>query len=350
MDSNSKLRDLYYNGFLSLNKLWKQAKEDIEGIKYKDVKDFLERQPTYQINKQSKKPKRYNTILANKVGNNFQIDIIIYDRYEIHKYKYILCCIDIHSRFAQCRAMTNRENDNIIKNLEDIFNVMDIPKNINCDLEFNTKKINKFFNDLDIVRHYSEVGELNRNSVVERFNRTIAGRIQKWRVATGKRDWTQVLNQLVDAYNNSYHRTIRAKPIDVFEGKDENKQSPIINIIPTFEIGDTVRIKQIKPLLGKGDFIKFSENTYLIDKKVGNKYKLKNIQTGKEEKKSYKDYELKKINEIETLPNEENEVYIEKVEMDRKKTERRVNRALKELRDYNKGGERTKILEKPLKK
>ncbi len=41
--------------------------------------------------------------------DNYQMDIIVYNRYEYHKYKYILVVIDIYSRFAQARAMTNRK-------------------------------------------------------------------------------------------------------------------------------------------------------------------------------------------------------------------------------------------------
>lgn len=343
---DNKLKELYYDtstGYVSLDKLWKKAKQSIEGIKYKDVKNFLDKQYTYQVNKNTNRPKVYNTILAHKVGNNFQIDIIIYDRYSIDNYKYILCCIDVNSRFAQCRAMTNRENDTILKYLQDIFMVMGVPKNINADNEFNTEKINKFFDKEGVVRHYSEVGEINKNAIIERFNRTIAGMLQKYRVASKNRKWYKVLDQLVESYNNSYHRTIKNTPTDVFQGKAENEQSPIVMIPSVFKVGDVVRIKEEKKVLGKGDYLKYSEDTYLIDEKVGNRYRLKNIRTEEIERKSYKDYELKKVNEIETItqPN----VIMEKDVNKQRDTKRIVQKALKELRDFNEGGERTRIID-----
>lgn len=106
------LKELYYNpktGFKSLNKLYRTAKESNPEVSQKNIKEFLNKQYTYQVNKQEAKPKEYNTILAEKIRDFFQVDIMIYDRYEINKYKYILCCVDVHSRYVECRAMTNRE-------------------------------------------------------------------------------------------------------------------------------------------------------------------------------------------------------------------------------------------------
>lgn len=296
------LKEMYYNpstGFNSLDKFYKKAKDKDPTIKRKQVEEFIEKQYTYQINKQQQKPKDFSTIIAEKVGDNFQMDIMIYDRYEIDRYKYILCVIDVHSRYTQCRPLTNRENDTIIENLEDIFDKMGVPKNINSDNEFNTKKINEFLDKLNITKYYSEVGELNKNAIIERFNRTLANLLQKWRVGTKQRKWYKVLNDIVDNYNNTYHRSIKATPIDVFEGKEKNKQQPIY-IVSNFEKGDIVRIRQIKNILGKGDFLKFSEDTYLITSQKGNKFKLRNTRTNQDEKRSYKDYELKKVKEIET--------------------------------------------------
>ncbi len=60
MDTNQSseqyLRELYYNpdspvAYSSLNKIWKQVKEDGKLIKQKEVKEFLETLPTHQLHK-----------------------------------------------------------------------------------------------------------------------------------------------------------------------------------------------------------------------------------------------------------------------------------------------------------
>ena len=86
---------------------------------------------------------------------------------------------------------------------------MGIPKHINADNQFNTKKINDYFDKLGIIKYYSDVGEINKNAIIERFDRTLTNMIQKYRVATKKNLWYKVLNQLVDAYNSSYQNNTR---------------------------------------------------------------------------------------------------------------------------------------------
>ena len=319
-----KLKKIYYDvkkGYVSLDKLYKKAKEEIPDITRKDVLNFLEEQEVVQLTKETKKPKEFNSIYVKGIRDNYQIDIIIYDRYKIDGYQYILCVVDVHSRYAMCRSMTNRENINILYKLKDIFKENGFPKNINCDNEFNTKILNEFFSKNNIVCHYSEVGELNKNSIVERFNRTLAGMLQKWRVATGKKKWYKVLDDIVSNYNNTFHRTIKGNPADIWNGKSENKQ--VVNVVDnTFVKGDKVRIKQVKKILGKGDYIKYSKEVYFIDKVNGNKIYL----LGGE--RSYKPYELVNINNI---------VYKDIEPPLEVAVVKKKNRLLKEIEDYNTG-------------
>ena len=72
-------------------------------------------------------------------SSNYQIDIIVYDRFEYHKYKYILCCVDVYSRYASCRTMTNRRNETILTELQSIFSEMGLPKTINSDNELTNQ-------------------------------------------------------------------------------------------------------------------------------------------------------------------------------------------------------------------
>ena len=55
-----------------------------------------------------------------------------------------------------------------------------------------------------------------------------------------------VLNDIVDEYNNTYHKTIKMKPIDVKSDfyAEYNKKSNEKD--PKFELGDHVRISKYK--------------------------------------------------------------------------------------------------------
>ena len=64
---------------------------------------------------------------------------------------------------------------------------------------------------------------------------------------------------IVDDYNNTYHKTIKMKPIDVknvsFDGY--NEESNETN--PKFKVGDHVRISKYKNIFAKGYVPNWSE-------------------------------------------------------------------------------------------
>ena len=61
-----------------------------------------------------------------------------------------------------------------------------------------------------------------RKSVVaERFIRTSKNKLYKHMTATGKNVYYDVLDDVVNKYNNTWHNSIKMKPINV---KDDNKR------------------------------------------------------------------------------------------------------------------------------
>ena len=195
------LQKYYYDpqyGFQSASRLYKKLIEDGHNMSYKSAQNFINNQEVNQLTKTIQKPKQYNTITATYPLESVQIDIMVYDRFTFHNYNNILCCVDVYSRFAICKALTNRKTENIKTKFEEIFNEIGYPKNINCDNEFNVKVINDFAKEHNITMHYSQAYEENKNAIVERFNRTLAQLLQNWRTATKQYDWYRVLcnNQL----------------------------------------------------------------------------------------------------------------------------------------------------------
>ena len=185
---NDELKKIYYDpkhGFISAQNLYKKAKSSGIKIKLAQAQQFVRNQLAQQLTQQNKKPTIYNTINAVGPKSNFQIDNMIYDRFAYHNYKYILCCIDVYSRFAHCVALTNRREETIIDAMRKCFLAMGVPENINMDNEFNTKNINHLMKEENIRVWYSDPYEINKNAIVERFNRTLALLLQRWRIGSG---------------------------------------------------------------------------------------------------------------------------------------------------------------------
>ena len=277
-------------GLFNVNKLYPKIKKLGYDISKKELTDIIHKEYFYEMTKPQSKP-IFNQIYAPDVGDNFQIDIMIYDRYTYHNYKYILCCIDVKSRYAQCRPMTNRNNETILKNLKDIFNEMGIPKSISCDLEFNTHSMKKYADDNNIEFYFSEANDTVKNGIVERFNRTIANLLQKYRLASNRYDWYKYLYDIVDNYNNTIHSTTKETPYDVFNHITTSKQVIRPKVKHIFSIGDNVRIINKKNTFDKGDTIIYSKDIYKISDIDKNKIYLENVE------RSYKPYQLKKANE-----------------------------------------------------
>lgn len=232
--------------------------------------------------------------------SNYQLDILVYDRYTFHGYKYILVVIDVYSRFAHCVAMTNRRMETIISATKKCFEAMGgpPPKNLNCDQEFNVAEFNKFLDGLEVQPYYSAPYEINKNAIVERFNRTLALLLQRWRIGSGSYDWPKVLPELVDNYDNSYHSTIKATPADVFSGKAPSRQRKVF-LIPNFKEGEQVRVKERKKVFGKGDSLTYSKDLYVVEKVEGNKVRVKSVNGGAIS--THKPYELVRAGSIEFL-------------------------------------------------
>ena len=60
------------------------------------------------------------------------------------------------------------------------------------------------------------------------------------------------LNDIVDEYNNTYHITIKMKPIDVKDNIYINTNKDINDKGPKFKVGDHVRISKCKNIFAKG--------------------------------------------------------------------------------------------------
>ena len=74
------------------------------------------------------------------------------------------------------------------------------------------------------------------------------------------------LDDIVDEYNNTYHTTIKMKPIDVKDNTYINADKEINNKDPKFKVGDRVRISKYKNIFAKGYMPNWSEEIFVINK------------------------------------------------------------------------------------
>ena len=86
--------------------------------------------------------------------------------------------------------------------------------------------------------------------IAERFIRTLKNKIYKHMTANSENVYFNVLNDIVDKYNNTYHRTFATKPTDVKSdyfaeyNEKSNEKDP--------KLGDHVWISKYQNIFAKG--------------------------------------------------------------------------------------------------
>ena len=77
------------------------------------------------------------------------------------------------------------------------------------------------------------------------------------------------LDYIVGEYNNTYHRTIKMKPVNVKDNTYIDFKKEVNDKDPKFKVGDHVRISKYKNIFAKGYTPNWSEEVFVI-KKVKN--------------------------------------------------------------------------------
>ena len=81
-----------------------------------------------------------------------------------------------------------------------------------------------------------------KSVAAETFIRTLKTKIYKYMTPVSKNVYINKLDDIVDDYNNTYHRTIKMKPVDVKDNTYINFKKDVNDKDPKFKVGDHVRI------------------------------------------------------------------------------------------------------------
>ena len=106
-----------------------------------------------------------------------------------------------------------------------------------------------------------------KSVVAERFIRTLKNKIFKHMTAVSKNVYFDVLDDIVNKYNNTVHRTIKMKPIEVTNDYyAEYNEDPSNKKNPKFKVGGNVRIFKYKKIFAKGYTLNWTEEVFVINK------------------------------------------------------------------------------------
>jgi Integrase core domain len=210
---------------------------------------------------------------------------------------YILCVVDVFSRYAFCRALKSKKAIDTYAALLDIIDTSKRKplKKIWCDQgsEFYNSLWKQWSlnNGVEIYSTYST----EKSVIVERFHRTLKGLMWKRFTAENTRRWVDMLPDLVKTYNLTSHTTLgKMTPFQASLPEWKAWVEPRVNVplqeeggekrVEKFKIGDIVRIARTKMVFEKGYLPNWSRETFRVvsiripdDNKEPLTYKLKDM-------------------------------------------------------------------------
>ena len=212
------------------------------------------------------------------------MDMQKYSKQNKH-YKYLLVVIDIFSKYAWISPLKTKTGIEVTNAFKEIIKER-IPKKIWTDKgsEYKNKIFKEFLKQNNIELYHTENEE--KSCIAERFIRTLKEKISKYFTAYNTTKYYDVIDQIVNEYNNTYHNTIKMTPI---EGSKEEHEVDIYERVfqddlckkrNKFKEGDRVKITKYKGHFEKGYTTKWTTEIFVIDKILNTNpytYKIKDL-------------------------------------------------------------------------
>ena len=197
------------------------------------------------------------------------VDMQLISRYS-KRIRFLLCVIDIFSKYAWVVPLKDKKGVSIAAAFQSILKQSNgKPNKIWADKssEFCNTSFKKCLQDTDIVMY--SIHSEGKSVVAERFIKTLKNKIYKYMTSISKNVYVDKLDDIVNEYNNTYHTTIKMKPIDVKDTKYITFDKEVNDKRPKFKISDHVRISKYRNIFAKGCTANWSEKVFVI-KKVKN--------------------------------------------------------------------------------
>lgn len=180
-------------------------------------------------------------------------------------YRYLLTVIDVFSKYGWITPLKNKTGEVVANALRDILKQRK-PKKLWVDKgkEFYNRHVQA------LVPIYSTENE-EKSSVVERWNRTMKERMYKFFSANNTYRYLDMLDGLVDTYNNSRHSSIGMTPVKASDPANEDsvraKLYPLLKTPqkPKFAVEDRGRIPRKKGTFEKGYTPRWTEEVFTIN-------------------------------------------------------------------------------------
>ena len=296
-------------------------------ITRREVAAYLANDPSHQIHRPL--PRRVTTkaIIPSGIAKIAQIDLIDMSKFSGYNnhVRYLLTYIDCFGKWAAARAITNKQQNTVVKALEDILDSLPMtwrPSLISSDRgsEF-LSQMNAMLDTRGIKHVYSQAYNPTSQGIIERYNRDLKSQIFAYMTREKSYRYIDDLQKFVTNHNTAKHGTTNYTPIELMEAKAtpeliayvrermlrRSQQNSAVSNAVEYAVGDYVRVAvTTESAIRKQTFRKkiganWSTTIFQIysisqpeNSGVQPQFLLKNLDTNRKSKKLYWGWQLQK--------------------------------------------------------
>ena len=259
--------------FTGLDKLYRTVKNRFPSVMRKEIRKWEENNLSYSLHKPSRRTFKRNKVYAPEIDSLWEADLLLVQDVakENDEVNYLLVVIDVLSKYVWVRPMKNKTTHSLLEAFDSILSEGRESEKLRTDK--GTESLNESFQQYLKKKniHFYTANNKPKESVVERVNRTLKSKLYCYFTAVNSLCYIDVLQDLVDSYNNTYHRSIGHAPATVSllnVGTVRRKLYGEMNSTAPrkfkFRVGDHVRLSLQKRLFEKGYKMNWTKEIFQI--------------------------------------------------------------------------------------
>lgn len=209
-----------------------------------------------------------------KPNLQFQADLVDYSKFADHNrgYKYMLMIMDLFTRQAWAFPLKTKTGQEVASIFRPFFQAHRTERlQVDEGKEFYNQNVKRVLQDygIELFSIYSPT----KAAHVERLNRTIKGILEKIFTATNSKTWIDVIDDVMQLYNNRKHRSLGMAPNEVPMREQEAFDNQYADFKPglekkkqkkTLPMGTRVRLSKRKGTFGRGYEANWSTEEFFI--------------------------------------------------------------------------------------
>ncbi|MGH7238474.1 MAG: DDE-type integrase/transposase/recombinase, partial [Candidatus Saccharimonadales bacterium] len=251
------------------DRMYDHVKELYVGISRRDVMNYLQNSEIHQTHAPLPKRETTRRIIVNGPNKIAQCDLIDLGDLKGHNAakRYVLTFIDLFSKWSAARPITKKTAANVQTALMDILTHIDI-STLQTDRgsEFGPS-LERALAEKNIKLIHSSPYKPTTQGAIERFNGYLKRTLYRLMDANDTKKWTDMLQDVVDNYNNTKHAVTGYKPTDL----NDTKMAPDdIALIQARMRGPKPAADGKEEKFAVGDIVRVALTLHASERKKGN--------------------------------------------------------------------------------